>query len=102
MPHLFVLALPLAGWHNKDARELPNYHTDQLGMTETYWDARLTPEGEMQAGLISVRERGSECPSLAASGGRERVRPYSLTHWSVRLTPEGETQAGLVSECNKG
>jgi len=43
-----------AGWHNKHAREMPNYLVDNLGLTEAYWDARLTPEGELQAGLLSV------------------------------------------------
>lgn len=37
------------GWHNKDHREMDNYMADGLGQTETYWDARLTPEGEEQA-----------------------------------------------------
>ena len=42
------------GWHNKHARELPNWHADALGLTEAYRDARLTPVGEGQARALNA------------------------------------------------
>ena len=45
------------GWHNKDGREMANYYSDKLFTTDTYWDARLTPEGEKQAYLIAVKQQ---------------------------------------------
>lgn len=36
------------GWHNKDERELPNWHSDNLGLTPKYRDAQLTPRGKEQ------------------------------------------------------
>ena len=46
------------GWHNKDAREIPNYFKDELGLASTslkYWDAALTPEGETQCAALALR-----------------------------------------------
>ena len=46
------------GWHNKDAREIPNYFQDELGLASTslkYWDAALTPDGETQCAALASR-----------------------------------------------
>ena len=46
------------GWHNKDAREIPNYFKDELGLASTslkYWDAALTPDGETQCAALASR-----------------------------------------------
>jgi broad specificity phosphatase PhoE len=51
------------GWHNKDAREVPNYFEDELGLTTRYWDASLTPEGEAQAQRLAEHiQRDSSAP----------------------------------------
>ena len=46
------------GWHNKDAREIPSYFEDELGLASTslkYWDAALTPDGETQCAALAIR-----------------------------------------------
>eukprot|EP00629_Pelagomonadales_sp_RCC1024_P006895 CAMPEP_0119295688 /NCGR_PEP_ID=MMETSP1329-20130426/50188_1 /TAXON_ID=114041 /ORGANISM="Genus nov. species nov., Strain RCC1024" /LENGTH=246 /DNA_ID=CAMNT_0007296607 /DNA_START=140 /DNA_END=877 /DNA_ORIENTATION=+ len=43
------------GYHNKGERELPNWHSDQLGLTKEYWDARLTPEGVRQSESLNLQ-----------------------------------------------
>lgn len=84
------------GLHNKDHREIPTYMADGLGHTMTYWDARLTPDGEAQArglhekmqwrqraGLpqlvaVSPLTRTLQTASLAFAEferGKERYRP---------------------------
>ena len=45
------------GWHNKDARELPNWKADKLGLTLKYKDALLTPAGEAQAKALNAELR---------------------------------------------
>jgi broad specificity phosphatase PhoE len=56
------------GWHNKDARELPNYFVDGLGHTERYRDARLTPQGESEAEALrqTLLARSLARPELVA------------------------------------
>jgi broad specificity phosphatase PhoE len=43
------------GWHNKDELELANWHTDDVGKTLKYRDARLTPKGLLQARALNRR-----------------------------------------------
>jgi len=43
------------GWHNKDELELANWHTDDVGKTPKYRDARLTPLGLQQASALHRR-----------------------------------------------
>lgn len=45
------------GLHNLHERELSNYYQDTLYMTDTYWDAKLTPTGEEQAYTIAVKQQ---------------------------------------------
>uniref|UniRef100_A0A7S3JXA2 Phosphoglycerate mutase-like protein n=1 Tax=Aureoumbra lagunensis TaxID=44058 RepID=A0A7S3JXA2_9STRA len=43
------------GWHNKHAIELPNWHSDRLGLQEKYRDANLTPDGIEQCHALANR-----------------------------------------------
>ena len=68
------------GWHNKDARELPNWKADALGLTMKYWDARLTPEGERQCAALAASLARAAPPDLVA------VSPLTRTLQTATLT----------------
>ena len=81
------------GWHNKDARELPNYFKDGLGHTETYWDAKLTPEGENQALELAAKLQWRQTegiPELVAVSPLTRVLQTASIAWPSTTGRKGE------------
>jgi hypothetical protein len=106
------------GWHNKDYREKPEFMTQGLGETETYWDARLTPDGwrqsrelaqkmnreepvelvvvsplsrAIQTGLIAFPEKSSAGPPFIASSlCRERIDVHMCDRRRSRAVLEAD------------
>ena len=76
------------GWHNKDAREIPNYFKDELGLASTslkYWDAALTPDGETQCAALASRLQD-------ATAALTHTLAHTLTHTLAHTLTQTLTQ----------
>jgi len=80
------------GWHNKDAREIPNYFKDELGLASTslkYSDAALTPEGETQCAALASRlqEHAGSLELVAVSPMTRALQTATLAFPSASARP---------------
>lgn len=81
------------GFHNKDARELPNFFSDSLSQSMDYWDARLTPTGHEQCAKLQAN-----WPEQAGAMELVAISPLTRTLQTASLVfPANATRPPAVA-----